>query len=178
MATIALTDELGLDESVSVAPFSSLLKYFQQLPALHMSSGDLSKAGGLTLDQPALTALSGGLSFDKSVSIGPDATTISIPACAHGSLELILRTPAVVTLVDVYSGDIGIAEGTCYVAFGLQAALGVSVTAGAALLQFGVGAGRDHRHTELSELPAEARDYASRCGGENCGQFRHSRLRR
>src|SRR5580700_2568923 len=141
MATIALTDQLGLEENVSLAPFSSLLKYFQQLPALQMSSGDLSKAGGLTLDQPALTALSGGLSFDKSVSIGPDATAISIPACAHASLALILRTPAVVTLVDVYSGDIGIAEGTCYVAFGVQAALGVSVRADAGLLRFGVAPG-------------------------------------
>jgi len=141
MATIAITDELGLDANVSLAPFSSLLKYFQQLPALQMSGGDLSKAGGLTLDQPALTALSGGLSFDKSVSIGPDATAISIPACAHASLELILRTPAVVTLLDVYSGDIAIAVGTCYVAFGVQAALGVSLAAGASLLQFGVAPG-------------------------------------
>ncbi len=33
MATIQLTDELGLDASVNLAPFSALLKYFQQLPA-------------------------------------------------------------------------------------------------------------------------------------------------
>jgi hypothetical protein len=141
MATIQLTDALGLDANISLAPFSSLLKYFQQLPALQLSSGDFSKAGGLTLDQPALTALSSGLSFDKSVSIGPGATAISVLACAHGSLELILRTPAVVSLLDVYSGDIGIAEGTCYVAFGVQAAVGVSVAAGAGLLQFGVAPG-------------------------------------
>ncbi len=108
---------------------------------LQLTSGDFSKAGGLTLDQPVLTALSSGLSFDKSVSIGPGGTSISIPAGAHGSLELILRTPSVVSLLDVYTGDIGIAEGTCYVACGVQAAVGVSVAADAGLLQFGVAPG-------------------------------------
>jgi hypothetical protein len=141
MATIQLTDELGLDANVSLAPFSSLLKYFQQLPALRLNGGDLSKTGGLTLDQPALTALSSGLSFDKSVSIGPGGAATSMLACANGSLELILRTPAVVSLLDVYCGDIEIAEGTCYVAFGVQAAVGVSVAADAGLLQFGVAPG-------------------------------------
>ena len=34
MATIKLTDQFGLDTNVKLAPFSSLLKYFQQLPAL------------------------------------------------------------------------------------------------------------------------------------------------
>jgi len=108
MATIQITDELGLDANITLAPFSSLLKYFQQLPALQLNSGDLSKAGGFTLDQPALTALNSGLSFAKSVSIGPGAAAISIPAGAHASLELILRTPAVVSrdpvVVRVYIG--------------------------------------------------------------------------
>jgi hypothetical protein len=62
-------------------------------------------------------------------------------ACANGSLGLIVRTPAVESLLDVYPGDIGIAEGTCYVAFGVQASVGVSVAAGAGLLQFGVAPG-------------------------------------
>jgi hypothetical protein len=141
MATIQITDELGLDANITLAPFSSLLKYFQQLPALQLNSGDLSKAGGFTLDQPALTALNSGLSFAKSVSIGPGAAAISIPAGAHASLELILRTPAVVSLLDVSSNDIEIAEGTCYVAFGVEAAVGASVVADAGLLQFGVAPG-------------------------------------
>src|ERR1700722_15633460 len=143
MATIQLTDELGLDANVKLAPFSSLLKYVQQLPALRLSNGDLSKAGGLTLDQPALTVFNGGPSFEKSVAIGPGETAVSILAGAHGSLELILRTPAVVSLRDVESDDIAIAEGTCYVAFGVQASVGVSVGPDAGLLQFGVGPGEN-----------------------------------
>ena len=74
MATIHLTGALGLDSNIEVAPFSSLLKYFQQLPAVQLNNGDFSKAAGLTLDQPALTAISSGLSFDKAVTAGPGAT--------------------------------------------------------------------------------------------------------
>jgi len=143
VATIKLTDELGLDANVKLAPFSSLLKYFQQLPALQMNGGDLSNAAGLTLDQPALTKLNLGLSFDKSIPIGPGSTAVSVSAGAHGSLELILRTPAVVSLLDVYSDDIGIPQGTCYFAFGVQASVGVAVGPAAGLLQFGVGPGEN-----------------------------------
>src|SRR5580698_322072 len=98
MATIQVTDDFGLDADVQAAPFSSLLRYFQQLPALRLNNGDLSKAAGLTLDQPALTALDSGVSFDKPVTVGPDGTTVSVSAGLHGSLELIQRTPAVTSL--------------------------------------------------------------------------------
>ncbi|MGO9271170.1 MAG: hypothetical protein ACLQOO_13095 [Terriglobia bacterium] len=143
MATIQLTDDFGLDANVKLAPFSSLLKYFQQLPALRLNNGDFSKAGGLTLDQPALTALNSGLSFDKDVSVGPGGSAISVSAGAHGLLELIQRTPAVVSLPDLYSSDIAIAEGTCYIVFGVQASVGIAVAPEAGLLQFGVGPGEN-----------------------------------
>jgi len=156
VATIQLTDDLGLDANVNPAPFSSLLKYFQQLPALRLSNSDLSKAGGLTLDQPALTSLSTGLSFEKAVAVGPGSTAISISAGAHGSLELILRTPAVVNLLDVQASDIAIAEGTCYVALGVQGSVGVSVGPDTGMLQFGIGAGekidiRNYRNFPLHQ---------------------------
>src|SRR5580658_5751084 len=103
MATIQVTDDFGLDADVQLAPFSSLLKYFQQLPALHLNNGDLSKAGGLTLDQPALTSIDSGVSFDKTVTVGPDGTAVSVSAGSTGSLQLIQRTPALISLPDVYT---------------------------------------------------------------------------
>ena len=141
MATVQLTGDLGLDAAVTPAPFSALLKYFQELPALAMANGDFSKAAGLTLDQPALLALSSGLSFAKPVTTGPGGGPISISAGAHGSLELILRTPAVTSLPDVSADDIEIAEGTCYLGFGVEASVGASATAVDGLLQFGVSPG-------------------------------------
>jgi hypothetical protein len=142
MATIKLTDDLGLDADVTLAPFSSLLKYFQQLPALRLSNGDFSKAAGLTLDQPALTMLNSGLSFADPVLIGHGATALSISAGLHGLLELITRTPAAVNLPDVSAAEIQIADGTCYVELGVQAAVGVAVGPDSGLLQFGVGPGQ------------------------------------
>ncbi len=142
MATIQLTDDLGLDANVKLAPFSSLLQYFKQLPSLQLSNIDFSKVGGLTLDQPALTILNSGVSFADSVPIGPDATAISIQAGAHGLLALISRTPAQLSLPDVCADDVEIIDGTCFMAFGVDASVGVSVGPDAGLLQFGIGPGK------------------------------------
>ena len=141
MPAIQLTGDLGLDADVELAPFSSFVKYFQQLPALRMNNGDFSKAAGLTLDQPALTRLSSGLSFDKNVTAGPGATAISVSAGAHASLELIQRTTILTSLPDVLSNDVEIVAGTCYVAFGVQASAGVSDASTTGTVQFGVNPG-------------------------------------
>jgi hypothetical protein len=101
LATIRLTDDLGLDETVEVAPFSSLLTYVKELSALHAKGADLSKAGALTLDQPAVTSLNVGLSFDKGIAIGPAGTSISVLASANAGVAMIRRTPAQVSLPDV-----------------------------------------------------------------------------
>ncbi len=139
MATIPLTGDVGLDANIELAPFSSLLKYFQQLPALRASNGDFSKAAGMTLDQPALTSISTGLSFDKSYSIGAGSAALTVLAGAHGSLELIQRTPSVTNLPDVIASDAAIGEGSCYLGFGVQACVGFAVGPDAGTLQFGIG---------------------------------------
>src|ERR1017187_3884783 len=88
MPTIKLTDQLGLDEEVTLADSSALLQYFRQVPSLRLDSLDLAKLGGLTLDQPALTSLSTGISFDKPIPIGAGAPDLSIQAGVHGSIAL------------------------------------------------------------------------------------------
>ncbi len=141
MATIQLTDALGLVLNIDPAPFSSLWKYFQQLPVLHLTSTVLTKAAGFTLDQPALTAFVSGLSFDKDISAGPGGTAISISSGAHGSLELIQHTPAVVNLPGILAGKLTIAPDTCFVAFGIDASAGIAVGSDSGALQFGIGPG-------------------------------------
>jgi hypothetical protein len=155
MATVKLTDDLDLDASVTLAPFSALLKYFQQLPSLKIENGDFSKVAGLTLDQPALTAVSSGLSFDKNVTAGPGATAISVAAGASASLQLIQRTPAVTSLQDVSAGDIAITAGTCYVAFGVQASVGVSDGSDTGMLQFGIGPGESIEIRNYQSFPLQ-----------------------
>src|ERR1035441_1032873 len=50
-------DRFGLDVDAQPAPTSALLKYFKPPPSLRLDSFDLSKAGGMTLDQPAIQSL-------------------------------------------------------------------------------------------------------------------------
>src|ERR1039458_5125864 len=113
MTTIKLTDQLGLDEDVTLAPSSALLQYFQQVPSLRLDSLDLAKLGGLTLDQPALTALSAGISFEQPIPIGAGAPNLSVQAGVHGSFALIKRAPGTASLPDVLADDIDIPENAC-----------------------------------------------------------------
>lgn len=89
MATINLTDQLGLDVGAEPGDTSALLKYFKQLPSLRLDSLDLSKIGGLTLDRPVLKELSTGLSFNDPVQLGDGAATLTIGAGAHAKLRVI-----------------------------------------------------------------------------------------
>lgn len=141
MPTIQLTDQLGLDANVKLADSSALLKYFKQLPALRLTNLDLSKVGGLTLDQPAIESLSTGVSFEQPVSAGDGGPGISIEAGAHGSFAVIKATPASQSLPDVLSDDVDIPEDTCYVSFGVDASVGVDISAGSGILSFGVTPG-------------------------------------
>lgn len=131
MATINLTDQLGLDVGAEPADTSALLKYFQQLRSLRLDSLDLSKIGGLTLDRPALQSLSTGLSFSDPVPLGGGgaAPTLTIGAGVHGSLRVISDPDA------VPGGGEGVGkppQQTRYVSFTLEATVsaGVSATAG------------------------------------------------
>ncbi len=140
MPTIKLTDQTGWDVDVQPADFSALLKYFQQLPGLRLNTVDLSKVGGLTLDQPALTSLRTGVSFEEGIPVGEGTPDISIRAGLHASLSVIGRAPGAESLA-VSADDIEIAPGTCYLSFAIDAAVGASTAAGAGRLTFGLSPG-------------------------------------
>ncbi len=141
MANIKLTDQFGLDVDVPPSTTSALRKYFQQLPPLKLENLDISKFGGLTLDQPIVASLTTGISFQDSIPVGTGAPDFSIQAGVHGSLALIGRTPATTTIPDLLAADVDIPEGTCYVLFAIDGSVGTGGTAGAGSLQFGVNPG-------------------------------------
>jgi len=141
MTTIKLTDQLGLDEDVTLADSSALLQYFRQLPSLRLDSLDLAKLGGLTLDQPALTSLCTGVSFDKPIPIGAGSPELSIQAGVHGSFALVKRAPGTTSLTDVLADDVDVPEGACYVCLGMDASVGAGVAAPSGKLTFGVSPG-------------------------------------
>jgi hypothetical protein len=143
MPTIQLTDQLGLDADVKLADSSALLKYFKQLPALRLSDLDLTKVGGLTLDQPAIESLSTGVSLEQPVSAGDGGPDIFIEAGAHGSFAVTKATPESQSLLAVLSDDVAIPEDTCYVSFGIDGSVGADVSAGSGMLSFGVTPGTE-----------------------------------
>jgi hypothetical protein len=131
MATISVTDQLGLDVDAKPAPTSALLKYFQQLPSLKLDQLDLGKVGGLTLDQPAIHAFSTGVSFQKPVDLGDGAPSLSVGAGVHGSLAIISDAD------DLPGDDQTMAPDTCYVSFGIEATANADVSIAAGALTFG-----------------------------------------
>src|SRR5579872_1644398 len=89
MATIQISDQFGLTLDVQPADTSALLKYAQQLPSLQLQNLDLKKLAGLTLDQPAITSLSTGISFQAPLSLGDGAPALTVAAGVAGSLKVI-----------------------------------------------------------------------------------------
>jgi len=89
MATINLTDQLGLNLDAELGDTSALLKYARKLPSLKFRDLDLKQLGGLTLDQPALRSLSTGISFDEPVVLGDGAPSLTVSAGVTGSLKII-----------------------------------------------------------------------------------------
>jgi hypothetical protein len=131
MSSIKLTDQFGIDISAQPAESSALWKYVQQLPALQLNSLDISKLGGLTLDDPALRSLSTGVTFQEPVSLGGAALTVG--AGVNGSISIVGDDHD----LPGHEDAIELAKGACYVRFGIKATASAGVSATSGLLQFG-----------------------------------------
>lgn len=152
MATIKLTDQLGLDFDAQPGEGSSLLKYFQQLPSLRLDSLDLSKLGGLTLDNPAIHSLSTGVSFSQPVTLGTGAPALSIGAGVHGDVQ-------VVDAPDDLSGDDDRAKtpsGCRFVQFSIEASVSANVSAAAGGITFGASPSTEIKLKTCSRFPNAA----------------------
>src|SRR5215472_1183462 len=133
MPEIKLTDQFGLDVDPQAGPGFSLSKYFQQLKSMRLDSLDLSKLGGLTLDQPAIQSLSTGLSFHEPVALGDGGPSLTIGAGVHGSLGIIDDLDDLPGAAD----DPDAPTQGCYVALAIEATASVNVSAAAAGITFG-----------------------------------------
>jgi hypothetical protein len=137
VATIKITDQLGLSVDAQLAPASSLVKYAAALPGLILSGADISQLEPMRLDDPALRSLQPALSFSEPVSIGSGGS-LTLAASAGASFKIL--NSGVLFSPDEYGDNIAIPAGTCYVALGfsLQAKPGIDVASGD--LPFGLAA--------------------------------------
>ncbi len=142
MATIKLTDQLGAVVDVQPAETSALLRYFRALPALALQDGDLTQAGGLTLDQPAVRSFKTGLSFKDKIELG-NGVDLSVQAGTHGSFSLVRRSEGATSLFEssVFGEDFEIPEGACYVRVAFDAGAEVKPGGAVGSLSFGVQPG-------------------------------------
>jgi hypothetical protein len=167
MATIKLSDQFGLDINAQPAERSALLKYFQQLPALRFDSLDLSKVGGLTLDQPAVEALSSGLSFEKPVDLGEGAPALSVAAGAHASFAVITD----VSDLPGHDDPVDNLANTCYVSFGIQATVSTTLSVPSGALQFGASPSTTVNLVSCSRFPLHAGVTLTQAIGQTVAAF-------
>lgn len=128
MAAIQISDQFGLNLDAQPADTSALLKYARQLPSLRLQNLDLKKMGGLTLDEPALTSLSTGISFQDPLNLGDGAPALTVAAGVAGSFKLIHDADD----LPVHGDPIDLPPDTRYLAFGIEATASadLSVTTG------------------------------------------------
>jgi hypothetical protein len=134
MPNIKLTDQFGLDLDAEPAPTSALLKYFQQVPSLHLDSVDLSKVGGLTLDEPAIRSLGTGVTFESPVTLGEGAPALSVSAGTHAAIQIISDVKDLPGFADDAPQ---LVPDTCYVSFEIDAAASADLSATGGALTFG-----------------------------------------
>src|SRR5579863_3913799 len=152
MPTINLTDQFGLDVDAQPAATSALLKYFQQLPSLRFDSLDLSKVGGLTLDQPAVQSLSTGLSFQDPVNLGDGAAMLSVAAGAHASFHLITDADG----LPGHGDAVEPLDGTCYLSFQIDATVCPELSITSGVMQFGASPSTKLALASCSRFPLHA----------------------
>jgi hypothetical protein len=119
MPTIKLTDQFGLNLDAQLGDTSALLKYIRQLPSMRFEDVDLNKLAGLTLDQPALTSLSTGISFQDPVVLGEGAPALTVAAGVSGSLQIVRKAED----LPGHGDPIDLPDANCYVAFAIDATL-------------------------------------------------------
>jgi hypothetical protein len=157
MATIKLSDQLGAVVDVQPAAASALLRYFRALPALVIENGDLTQAGGLTLDQPAVRSFKTGLAFNDKIDLG-NGVDLSVQAGTHGWFSLVRRSEGATGLFgsSVFGEDVEIPEGTCYTRVSLDACAEVSPGGSVDSLSFGVKAGSSLEIANYRSYPLSA----------------------
>ena len=157
MATIKLSDQLGAVVDVQPAETSALLRYFRALPALALQDGDLTQAGGLTLDQPAVRSFKTGLSFKDKIDLG-NGVDLSGQAGTHGSFSLVRRSEGATDLFgsSVFGEDFEIPEGTCYARLSFDAGAEVPLSGAVGSVSFGVQPGSSLEIANYDSYPLSA----------------------
>src|SRR5258708_5926061 len=155
MPAIKLSDGFALNADVQLAPFSALLRYVKSLPSL-IAGTDLSRIGGLTLSDPAVTSLRTGLSFSQPIEFGKGAPALTIQAGVQGSFSVISPSPGNDMLFspDPFGDNVKIPVGTCYFATEVNASAGANMSGSGGGFGFGIEPGVNVNIASYRSFPA------------------------
>jgi hypothetical protein len=157
VATIQITDQLGLSVDAQLAPASLLIRYAAGIPKLVLSGESLSHLQGLTLADPAVRALNPGLAFDQPVALGAGlGLTLSASAGVPFAIIPPQSSGAALFNPDDYGDNVPIPADTCYVALGLDIGAGVGAQAASGALKFGIETSGDLSVKSYRPFPAGA----------------------
>lgn len=130
MPSFKLKDGFGLSANVT-AGSGALLKYFQNLPDITVSTIDLSK--------PPVTSAQGGLTFSQPIDIGKSGVELKVGATASGTLSIFVpdKDGAPLFNPDTFGDNIPVGKNLRYVSLALSAELNGGASASPGDLKFG-----------------------------------------
>jgi hypothetical protein len=141
MATIELTDQLGVTIDAEVNPDSTIAKYIKGLSKLKFPKLNFDELKDITLDKASLKNLQTGIEFEQPINIGIEDAELTIGAGVSGSLQLFSANDKQLFDPDVFADPINIGPKQFYVAVGTSANLSSGLTHKAGDLSFGFHAG-------------------------------------
>jgi hypothetical protein len=127
MATIKLTDQLGVNVDAQINPDSTIAKYIKDLTKLKFPRINFDELKNMSLDQAPVKSLQTGIEFEQPVNIGIDDTEMKIGAGVSGSLRLFSATDEQLFDPEVFADPINIGPNQIYVGVGTSATVSIGI---------------------------------------------------
>lgn len=141
MASIKLTDQVGVEIDAEINPDSAIAKYIKELSKLKLPALKFADVANTTIDQAPLKSLDAGIAFEQPVSIGVAGSEMKIGAGVSGGIKLFTAKDEQLFDPEVFGDAIAIGANQAYLGFGAKATLSSELTHETGKLTFGFSAG-------------------------------------
>lgn len=141
MPKVKLTDNFGFNGDVEMPEDAGVVKYVRSLTQMKVSDLNLGALAQIPLDKVPLKSASGGLSFERPVSIGINQVEMTVKAEGGGRLRLLGPKDKQLFDPELFGEPVKINDGEFYVSIGVNASLATNLSAELRDLGFGFDAG-------------------------------------
>lgn len=141
MATLEISDKLGLNLSITPDPASGLAQYLRRDLKVLFTSVDLARFGMMTLDAVPLDEAQLGFTVSEPVVIGIGKADLTIGGGLAGHVSVLREGDNEALEKDLYGDPIQVGKDEALVALGLTANVSADASAAVGDLKFGFQAG-------------------------------------